>query len=126
MRGLLSYACLTLLLFGCERAPLAEQARLLGNREFTQQAWASASQVDRGAMLASFLTKYPANQLTAEQVRQLLGTPTGYADYDEDPAYVLGPPTVTSKYGNGYLLIFVTDKSTGRVLEARLVPEIEE
>lgn len=112
-------------MFGCGRSPVAEQARMLGNQEFTQQAWASASQVERGAMLASFLNKYPAEQLTGERVRQLLGKPTGYADYDEDPAYVVGPATVSSKYGNGYLVIFVTDKTTGRVLETRLVPEIE-
>ncbi len=98
---------------------------MLGDREFTPQAWASASQVERGEMLASFLTKHPANQLSAEQVRQLLGAPTGYADYDEDPAYVVGPPTVDSEYGKGHLLIFVTDKSTGRVLTTRLVPEIK-
>lgn len=125
MHRLLTYACVLLLMFGCGRAPVAEQARVLGNREFTQQAWASGSPVERGAMVSSFLGKYPADQLTAEQVRQLLGTPTGYADYDEDPAYVIGPPTVKSKYGDGYLLIFVTDRTTGRVLETRLVPEIK-
>lgn len=125
MRRLLSYVCLMLLMFGCGRSSVAEQARMLGNREFTQQAWASASQIDRGAMLASFLSKYPVNQLTAERVRQLLGRPTGYADYDEDPTYVVGPPTVRSDYGDGYLLIFVTDKTTGQVLETRLVPAIE-
>jgi hypothetical protein len=59
-----------------------------------------------------------------EEVRRLLGKPTGYADYDEDPAYVVGPPTARSKYGAGYLLIFVTGKGTGRVMETRLVPEI--
>lgn len=72
-----------------------------------------------------FFEKNPPHELTGAQVRQLLGQPTGYADYDEDPAYLVGPSTVSSKYGNGYLLIFVTDKTTGRVLETRLVPEIE-
>ena len=75
-------------------------------------------------MLASFLAKHPVDQLTASDVRQLLGPPTGYADYDEDPAYVLGPPTVQSEYGKGYLLIFVTDKRAGRLVKARLVPEV--
>lgn len=125
MRRLLLTICLTVAVFGCSRSPVAEQAHMLGDREFTPQAWASASQVERGEMLASFLTKHPANQLSAEQVRQLLGAPTGYADYDEDPAYVVGPPTVDSEYGKGHLLIFVTDKSTGRVLTTRLVPEIK-
>lgn len=124
MRTLLASLLLTLHLVGCNRLPVVEQARMLGQREFTQQSWAIASQVERGEMLASFLTKYPANKLTAEQVKQLLGTPTGYADYDEDPAYVVGPPTVESEYGKGHLLIFVTDKKTGQVLEARLMPKI--
>ena len=125
MRLLISTVCVACLMLGCGRTPVIEQARLLGNQEFTQQAWASASQVERGEMLAAFLAKYPVSELTAERVKQLLGMPTGYADYDEDPAYVIGPPTVESKYGKGYLLIFVTDKSTGRVLETRLVPEIK-
>lgn len=123
MRSLLACILLTLLIVGCGRFTVIDQARTLGQREFTQQSWASASQVERGEMLASFLTQHPADELTAEQVKQLLGTPTGYADYDEDPAYVVGPPTVESEYGRGHLLIFVTDKKTGRVLEARLVPE---
>jgi len=103
---------------------LIEQARMLGDREFSPQAWAVASQIERGEMLASFLAKHPVDQLTATEVKQLLGPPTGYADYDEDPAYVLGPPTVQSEYGKGYLLIFVTDKRAGRVVKARLVPEV--
>ena len=110
---------------GCSRSPVVEQARALGQREFTQQSWASGTQLERGEMLASFLTKHPVNELTAEQVKHLLGTPTGYADYDEDPAYVVGPSTVESEYGRGHLLIFVTDKKTGRVLETRLVPKIK-
>lgn len=76
-------------------------------------------------MESSFRSTYPANQLAAEQVRQLLGTPTGYADDDEDPACLIGPPTVESKYGDAYLPIFVTDRTTGRVLETRLVPEVK-
>ncbi|UVW27587.1 hypothetical protein [Massilia sp. H6] len=124
MRTLLAFVIFTLLMVGCNRLPVVEQARMLGQREFTQQSWAIASQVERGKMLASFLTKHPADELTAERVKQLLGTPTGYADYDEDPAYVVGPPTVESKYGKGHLLIFVTDKKTGRVLKTRLVPKI--
>ena len=74
----------------CSRSPVIEQARTSGQREFTQQSWMSATQVERGEMLASLLIKHPASELTAEQVKQLLGPPTGYADYDEDPAYVVG------------------------------------
>ncbi len=125
MRRLLPTIILMLAMAGCNRPTVVEQARLLGKREFAQQAWASASEVERGEMLASFLSKYPANQLTVEQVRQLLGSPTGYADYDEDPAYVVGPPRVESQYGKGYLLIFVSDKDTGRVREVRLLPEVK-
>ena len=125
MRRLLSTFCLIFVMLGCDRSTVTEQAQVLGKREFTQQAWGSASQVERGQMVSSFLAKYPVSQLTAEQVKDLLGPPTGYADYDEDPAYVVGPSTVGSEYGKGYLLIFVTDKRTGQVREARLEPEIE-
>lgn len=124
MRRLFSWYCLLFFLSGCSRPTVAEQARMLGERAFTRQAWAAASQIERGEMLASFLTRHPANGLSAGQVRQLLGMPTGYADYDEDPAYVIGPPTVQSRYAKGYLLIFVTDRQAGRVVEIRLEPEV--
>lgn len=99
---------------------------MLGRRDFAPDTWAKATQVERGEMLASFLAKHPVDQLTASEVRQLLGPTTGYADYDEDPAYVIGPSTVRSEYGKGYLLIFVTDKRGGKVVEARLVPEVKD
>ncbi len=41
---------------------------MLGDREFSPQAWAAASQIERGEMLASFLAKHPVDQLTATDV----------------------------------------------------------
>jgi len=117
-------ACLLTLLCACGRPSLLEQARMLGDREYTPQAWATASQIERGEMLASFLSKNGGKQLTATEVERMLGAPTGYADYDEDPAYVLGPSTVQSEYTKGYLLVFITDKETGRVVDIRLIPEV--
>ncbi len=57
-------------------------------------------------------------------MRSLLGPSTGYDDYDEHPAYLVGPDTVRSKYGNGYLWVFLTDKDNGKVRQVILVPSV--
>ncbi|WP_137173373.1 hypothetical protein [Massilia sp. HP4] len=115
-----------LCLQGCTQRSVEEQSRAFGNDEFTPTAWAAADQLGRGRMLASFLRQHPVKELNADQVRALLGLSTGYADYDENLAYFVGPSTVESEYGKGYLLIFVTDKKTGRIQQLRLVPSVKE
>lgn len=75
-------------------------------------------------MTASFLQKVDAAALTGHDVRRMLGGNTGYYDYDHYPAYIVGPRNVRSEYGNGYLLVFVTDHSNGQVLDIRFIPEI--
>ena len=85
-----------------------------------------SDQLGRGRILASFLRQYPVNELSTDQVKALLGQSTGYADYDENLAYFVGPSNVESEYGKGYLLIFVTDKNTGRIQQLRLVPSVRE
>ncbi|EKU82583.1 hypothetical protein ABIB42_000836 [Massilia sp. UYP32] len=115
-----------LFLQGCTQRSVEEQSRAFGNDEFTPKAWAAADRLGRGRMLASFLRQHPVKELSADQVRALLGQSTGYADYDENLAYFVGPSNVESEYGKGYLLIFVTDKKTGRIQQLRLVPSVEE
>lgn len=124
MRMLFGVCLLTCVLSGCSADSVEAQAKKLGTREFTAQAWKAATQEERGQMIASFLAKYKATELTAAQVRSLLGPSTGYYDYDEYPAYLVGPATVRSEYGNGYLWVFRTDKDNGKVRQVILVPSV--
>lgn len=50
---------------------------------------------------------------------------TGYHDYDTNLAQVVGPDTVRSTYGKGYLLVFEADKDTGRIDSVFFVPDLE-
>jgi hypothetical protein len=123
---LLSLAVLVVtVLSGCSRASVEDQAKTLGTRDFTSQAWTVGTQEERGQMIASFLAKYRVTELTGKQVRHLLGPSTGYYDYDEYPAYLVGPRTVKSAYGGGYLWVFITDKSDGKVRKVVLVPPVQ-
>lgn len=124
MRFLISCFLLILCMTGCSADSIDDQARLLGAREFTVDGWAAGTQEQRGEMLASFLAKHKATALTAKEVVGLLGSPTGYYEYDEYPTYFVGPASVESEYGKGYLLAFVTDKSSGKVLKVVLVPKV--
>lgn len=119
-------ACLLALglLQGCSDYTVEAQIHSLGDEFFTPQAWASADQAGRGRMVASFLSQYPPQRLTSDDVRDLLGAPTGAADHPEDLAYFVGPTTVESRYGKGYLLIFVIDRETGRVAQVRIFPPV--
>jgi hypothetical protein len=109
-------------LLGCTPS-VAEQAKLLGTRTFSKEAWAAASQEQRGEMVSSLLSQHAHKSLTSSSVRELLGAPTGYYDYDENPAYFVGPSSVESKYGKGYLLAFVVDKASGKIAAVKIVPE---
>jgi hypothetical protein len=55
MRLFLMASLLSLVLAGCSGQSVEKQARQLGNREFTVQAWQGATQEERGEMLASLL-----------------------------------------------------------------------
>ena len=119
-------ACLLALGFlqGCSDYTVEAQIHTLGDEFFTPQAWARGDQVGRGRMVASFLSQYPPERLTRDDVRDLLGEPTGAADRPEDLAYLVGPATVESRYGKGYLLIFVIDRQTGKVTQVRIFPPV--
>ncbi len=110
-------------LFGCSPPPVSEQARRLGTQAFSQETWATASQEKRGEMVYSFLSQHDLKSLTSGDVRTLLGTPTGYYDYDENPAYWVGSSAVASEYGKGYLLAFVADQASGKIVAVKIIPE---
>jgi hypothetical protein len=118
--------CLPLILAGllaCSPPSVTEQAKSLGNDAFSQAAWKASSQAERGKMVASFLSQHDPQTLTANDVKELLGPPTGYYDHDENPAYMVGPDSIESVYGKGYLLAFIADKSSGRITSLKIIPE---
>jgi hypothetical protein len=117
MRRFSTVLLLAYLLSGCSADSVEAQAKKLGAREFTTQAWTGGTQEERGQMIASFLAKYKAGELTGKQVRALLGPSTGYYDYDEYPAYLVG---------KGYLWVFITDKDKDKVRRVILVPAVQE
>lgn len=124
MRTLLFSILLAASASGCWNS-VAEQATKLGSREFTPGTWAKATDLQRGEMTASLLRKYDVTSLHRTEIEALLGEPTGYFDYDTNPAYFVGPKTVESMYGKGYLLVFLTGKSNGDVDSVIFFPEVE-
>jgi hypothetical protein len=117
MRRFSTVLLLACLLSGCSSDSVEGEAKKLGTREFATAAWTGGTQEERGQMVASFLGKYKAGELTGKQVRALLGPSTGYYDYDEYPAYLVG---------KGYLWVFITDKDNDKVRRAILVPAVQE
>lgn len=113
------------LLSGCYADSIESQARRLGSDQFDAQSWSQASQEGRARMLASFLQMHKPQSLTTSDVRRLLGQPTAYYEYDENPAYVIGPKSVQSEFGKGYVLAFIADKATGRVVEVIITPQVQ-
>lgn len=124
MRANLLFILLTAAISGCWNSVEA-QATKLGTREFTPEAWAKATDLQRGEMTASLLTKYEVTSFHRLEIEALLGEPTGYYDYDTNPAYFVGPKTVESMYGNGHLLVFLTDKNNGDVDRVIFYPEVK-
>lgn len=115
---------LSILLAGCWNS-VENQASKLGTREFTAETWATATDLQRGEMTASLLRKHDVTSFHRKEVVALLGPPTGYYDYDTNPAYFVGPTTVESVYGKGYMLIFETDKYNGQVDRVFFLPAVE-
>ena len=123
MKCILLAISATINLFGCSTNTVVEQAKLLGAENFSKDVWASANQEQRGKMIFSFLSQYNPETLTINIVKSHLGPPTGYYDYEVDPAYFVGPKSVKSEYGNGYLLAFISDKNTGKIISVKITPE---
>ena len=96
-------SCLSILLiaaiFSDSWNSVENQANKLGSREFTLKTWAVAAELERGELTASLLSKFDVTRLHRTDIEALLGTPTGYYDYDTNPAYFVGPNTVESMSG---------------------------
>lgn len=111
------------LLYCCTPTPVIDQARLLGDKAFSKDAWANANQEQRGEMVASLLSQHEPASLSADVVKQLLGPPTSYYHKDEELAYLVGPRSKRTHHADGYLLIFFSDKATGRITSVKIFPE---
>ena len=124
MRALRKTLVPLLLVSACGANSVLEQATKLGDRDFSTESWAVATQVQRGEMTASFLRTHDATTLNRRQIESLLGRPTGYYHYDNNPAYFVGPDTVVSEHGHGYLWVFEADKDDGQIKRVFFVPEV--
>lgn len=93
MRFCLYIVLIAAVLAGC-RDSVEDQANKLGDREFATDVWSTASSLQRGQMTASLLKKHDLKQSNGSDIVALLGRPTGYYDYDTNPAYVVQPATV--------------------------------
>lgn len=122
-RSVIGIFLIVTILSGCRDTSSVGQARRLGSRDFTVDGWAAANERERGAMVASFLRKHDVKSLNRQDVIRVLGDPTSYYEYHEDPAYRVG---ATQSARDGHALVFVTDKRTGKVTEVAFVPEVGE
>jgi hypothetical protein len=125
MRTVLTALATLLLLCACSPNIALDQAMKLGQREFTPESWAAASRIERGQMTASFLRQYDATALDRRQIEKILGQSKGYYYYDNNPAYFVGPDTVNSIHGKGYLWVFEANKNTGQIERIHFVPEVK-
>jgi hypothetical protein len=124
MRAAIVVASILFALSGCSLS-ITEQAKRLGTKPFTEQAWAAANKQERGEMVWSFLSQYDVKTFTFVSIRKILGNPTAYAGSDGDSAYAVGPDTVSNDWGKGYLLVFVGDRATGQIVDVEISPEVE-
>lgn len=124
MRTALDALSVSVVLTACSQDTVLDQANKLGHRKFSPESWAAASQIERGQMTASFLRQYDPTSLNRRQIEKILGPSTGYYYYDNNPAYFVGPDTVSSIHGKGYLLAFDANKNDGQIERVRFVPEV--
>jgi hypothetical protein len=113
--------CLALLICSCSSNNDMD-LQGLGTAEFSKENWGMASQEARGEMVYSLSKNYKFNEMNKDQVLALLGESTAYYEYDEFPAYFVGPKNIASDYGNGYLLAFPLDRETGLIREVVIIP----
>ena len=112
------------LITACENNHMQNVA-LLGSEEFTIDKWAQASQPERAKMLYSFLSNNTIQGMSGTELQSYLGSSTGYYEYDEYPAYIIGPDTIEGSHGKGYLLAFPIDRDTGKVKRFVIDPPVK-
>ncbi|MDT0683957.1 hypothetical protein RM543_14800 [Roseicyclus sp. F158] len=95
---------------------------VLGTEPFSPDRWEAAGTETRGTMVHEFLADHDVVGMTREDVVALLGEPTAYYDRDENLGWLVGPATVSSPYGRGYLLAMRVKK--GRVTSVTAIPQL--
>ena len=107
-----------------DNVPDIEKFVILGTEKFSSEKWKTSNQEQRALMVHDLLKNNNLLGKTRQDIIALLGKPTSYFDYDEFPAYVVGPKSITSEYAKGYVLAFITEKSTGLVKNYEIVPKL--
>ena len=97
----------------------------LGTSEFSVSSWSKGTQEQRATMVHSFLANHKVEGMEVKEVYALLGKSTAYYEYDEFPAYIIGPKSIESVYGKGYIFAFPIDRSTGKVRKYIIEPDIK-
>ena len=118
--GLVLFLLTTLCLLGSACHSVHEEALLLGDQPFHSDAWLLADNIQRGAMVASFLRKHPRHTLTKDRVHALLGLPRGYYHQDTELAYVLGPDIKTTgrapkNHEHTYFQLIFSPRASGEI-----------
>ena len=121
MRSLISLICLSLCLQACGGGTSVVISFGWGSCDFDRERWAQADRFRRGCMMASFLEQYPPAGMPVVALKLWLGEPDSYADL-EDPAYLLAQSGSDGSPGREGLLVFRTDRRSGRIVEAVLMP----
>ncbi|MEZ5479073.1 MAG: hypothetical protein R3E95_16800 [Thiolinea sp.] len=116
---------LCLMLIGGCGSGYSDELESLGATPFSIDTWKNAGKEDRATMLHSFMIQYNVVGMSPEELKELLGESTAYYDYDNIPAYLVGPNNIHSEYGNGYLLAFPLDHSTGLIKSYIIIPAIK-
>jgi hypothetical protein len=77
----------------CSQPGLTSSERLLVSRQdprpFTREAWRTADAKARGGMLRDLLQQNDFRDARNDDVFRLLGPSTCYADYEDEPCYVV-------------------------------------
>ncbi len=127
---ILKFLALTIILFitACTNARSnfnIENLKVLGETPFDASEWNAANPEARGAMLYDLLSNYSFIGKKRKDVNDLLGKQTGYYEYDEYPAYLVGKSTASNSNNNSadYLFVFITDHNTGLIQDYLLIPQ---
>jgi len=102
-----------LILAGCSTANL-DDARALGTKKFDTEKWLSLPNNERSVVVYSLLKQHDVTAMNAKDITSLLGIPTAYYDYDEFPAYIIGPKTI---------LAFPVDRQSGLVRKYLIITQ---
>src|SRR5690554_4682646 len=125
MKKILAVLASSLLALGCNsKTTDIEAVKKLGAREFSNAQCLESGAVERGEMLYSYLKqREPNSSLTKAQVEEELGPATGYYEYDEFPAYYIGPKPDGVEQP-AYLVAFIIRHQTGQVKGFHVEPSL--